>query len=170
MKNALRTSILTCIFGAFFTIGANAQDSGETPADERATEEKRLKIVPLAVVQPGETRELLLATWCTVGITRGGGFGLTEMRDGKPVGGGHSVKSYSEGGVTITVPDFEKGVEFASLPEFAALKELKTQAFKVTITASEDAKPGKLLDMHLVDSTCAGHCKTDFRVLVIGRK
>jgi hypothetical protein len=103
-----------------------------------------------------------------VGITRGGGFGLTEMHDGKPTGGGHNVKSHTQGGVTISVPSFEQGTAFASSTEFAALKKLDIDAFKVTVSASRDAKPG-LLQMHLVDSTCSGHCNTDFRVLVVER-
>jgi hypothetical protein len=34
------------------------------------------------------------------------------------------------------------------------------------VTASKDAKPG-LIELHLNDATCSGHCSTDFRVLVL---
>lgn len=76
------------------------------------------------------------------------------------------VKSYSEGGVTITVPAFQEAEQFASAQEYALLKEHDLNAFKVSITASPDATVG-LMEMHLVDATCGGHCKTDFRVLVV---
>lgn len=145
-----------------------AQDVDPASVEQSQSEAEKLAIVPLVIVKPGETKELTLSTWCTVGATRGGGFGLTEMRDGKPTGSGHDVKSYSRVGVNISVPDFKQGTEFASSPEFAALKKLDIDAFKVTVSASRDAKPG-LLEMHLVDSTCSGHCKTDFRVLVVAR-
>ena len=42
----------------------------------------KAKIVPIAVVKAGETTELLLSTWCTVGVTRSGGLGVGEMVDG----------------------------------------------------------------------------------------
>ena len=91
------------------------------------------------------------------------------MMDGASFGGGANSKSYSRAGVKITVPSFEEGTEFAKLPEFAALKDRHFNAFQVTVTAASDAKPG-LMEMHLVDSTCSGHCKTDFRVLVVKPK
>jgi hypothetical protein len=158
-------SLLTLVVISLFVISP-AQEVATSKSDETESDGQKLIIVPLVAVKPGETKELMLSTWCTVGITRGGGFGLTEMRDGKPVGGGHDVKSYRQGGVTISVPSFKEGGTFASAPEFALLKERNIAPFKVTVAASRDAKPG-LLEMHLVDSTCAGQCKTDFRVLVV---
>lgn len=147
------------------TSNVPAQEA-ETEASDPKDDAQRLVIVPLVTIQPGQTRTLLLTTKCTVGVTRGGGFGLSEMRDGKPFGGGYDVKKYHQRGVTITVPDFNEGPKFASSPEFAALHKLGVNAFQVTISAADDAQPG-LLEIHLVDSTCSGHCKTDFRVLVV---
>jgi hypothetical protein len=158
-------SLLSLVVISVFAISP-AQEVATPNPNETESDGKKLLIVPLVAVKPGETKELILSTWCTVGVTRGGGFGLTEMRDGKPVGGGHDVKSYREGGLTISVPSFKEGVTFASEPEFALLTERHIAPFKVTVAASRDAKPG-LFEMHLVDSTCAGQCKTDFRVLVV---
>ena len=76
------------------------------------------------------------------------------------------TKTLSSGGVTISVPDFDEGEKFASQPKFSPLTEHKVVAFKVTISASATAKPG-VMEMHLIDATCAGRCKTDFRVLVV---
>lgn len=143
-----------------------AQDVNPTPVQQTESKAKQLVIIPLVIIKAGETKELILSTQCTVGMTRGGGFDLTEMRDEKPSVFGRPVKSYSRDGVTITVPDFAQGREFADSPEFAALKKLDINVFKVTVSASQDAKPG-LLEMHLVDKTCSGHCKTDFRVFVV---
>lgn len=159
------TLLLTLIVVSVFAI-ASAQEVATPTSDESVSDEKKMVIVPLVVMKPGEKKDLLLSTWCTVGITRGGGFGLTEMRDGEPVGDGHDVKSYRQGGITISVPSFKEGEAFANSPQFAGLKKSHIAPFKVTIAASRDAKPG-LLEMHLVDSTCAGQCKTDFRVLVV---
>lgn len=145
---------------------SNAQESSSTPPETPSADAKNLKIVPLVVLKPGETKELLMSTWCTVGITRSGGFGLTEMRDGKPSGGGYGTKRYEQAGVTISVPEFKEAETFAASGEFAALQKLNLEAFKITVKASQDAKPG-LLEMHLVDATCSGFCRTDFRVLVV---
>jgi hypothetical protein len=102
-----------------------------------------------------------------VGITRGDGLELTEMRDGKLTRNG--TKSHSEGGVTISVPNYQEGEKFASLPEYSLLKNRNIDVFKVSVTASSDAT-ARLMEMHLVDATCGGHCQTDFRVLVVGRQ
>jgi len=129
-----------------------------------------LFIVPLVALKPGETKELLFSMPCTVGFTRGGGFSLAEMLNGKPnfeestlVGN----RSFNKRGVTISVASFEQGQKFAGSAEFSALKKQNIDAFTVTVSASREAQPG-VLEMHLVDATCSGHCKTDFRVLVVG--
>lgn len=164
MRQFAPQSILITVLLISGYVIATAQQPNPTPADKNSSAVAKLDIVPLVTLKPGETKELLLSTWCTVGITRGGGFGLTEMQLGKPAGIG--VKSYSEGGVTITVPGFLEAEKFASAPEYSLLKEHDLNAFKVSITASPDAAAG-LMEMHLVDATCGGHCKTDFRVLVV---
>lgn len=160
---ATRLFILVALAICFYAI-STAQEQNSATTDKNSSKAQQLKIVPLVTIKPGESKELLLSTWCTVGVTRGGGFGLTEMRDGKPKGDG--AKSYSEGGVTLSVPNFEDGAKFASSPEYSLLKERNVDPFKVTISASLEAKPG-LLEMHLLDSTCSGDCETDFRVLVV---
>lgn len=163
----LMTFLVSLMLISFFA-RSRAQDVDPSSVEQSQSDATKLVIVPLIILKPGETKELTLSTWCTVGGTRGGGFGLTEMRDGKPTGSEHDVKSYSRDGVNISVPDFKQGTEFASSPEFAPLRKLDIDAFKVTVSASPDAEPG-FLEMHLVDSTCSGHCKTDFRVLVLAR-
>ncbi|WP_425395310.1 hypothetical protein [Aeoliella sp.] len=151
---------------SLFSLAFGEDPQPATEPEEHTAHQREPKILPLVIVQPGETKELLLSMWCTVDITRGGGLGLTEMRDGKPLGTDSEVKTYSRDGVTMTVPDFEQGVAFAKSEKFALLEEHDLHAFKVTIEAAEDAKPG-LMEMHLIDSTCSGRCETDFRVLVV---
>ena len=166
-----RLAFMMALFGVAaisFLALSTAQDADSHAAKVDHSKAAKLAIVPLVIVKPGESKELTLSTWCIVGATRGGGFGLTEMRAGKPVGTGNDTKSYARDGVTINVPSFQEGMEFASAPHFAALKKVDLDAFTVSVTASKEAKPG-LMEMHLVDRTCAGHCKTDFRVLVVGK-
>lgn len=164
MRHFATPSLLLMLLSISLYAISNAQESDSTSSDQNSSETQKLKIVPLVVVKAGETKELLLSTWCTVGVTRGGGFNLTEMRDGKPKGNGG--KTYSARGVTISVPDFEEGERFASSSEYSLLKKHNIDAFKVSITASETAQSG-LLEMHLIDATCSGYCNTDFRVLVV---
>lgn len=165
MRHYLTIALVFSLGIASMVAITRAQEDAAS-ADGKGSDDGKLVIVPLVVMQPGETRELLLSTSCTVGATRGGGFGLTEMRNGKPAGGGHQVKTYTQRGVTITVPSFEEGLAFAGSAKFASLKERNINPFKVTITASAESSPG-LVEMHLVDATCSGHCKTDIRVLVV---
>ena len=144
------------------------QDSTSTPTAKDPQTKKALKIVPIVSLKPGETTKLLLSTQCTVGATRGGGFGITEMRDGAPKEGqtkGYEGASYSRDGVMIKVPDWAAAEKFAASPPYTSLRKSGIAVFEVTISASKEAKPG-LLEMHLVDATCSGHCDTDFRVLV----
>lgn len=152
----------------FFAI-SKAQDANSTTPDETASAKARGVIVPLVTLKPGETKELLFSTWCTVGATRAGGFSLAEMSNGTPTFENSTLKGnrlFSKRGVTITVPGFAASTKFAGSAEFAPLKKLNIDAFKVTLAASPDAQPG-ILEMHLVDATCGGYCKTDFRVLVV---
>ncbi len=164
--------ILTTVIFTAYAI-SNAQEAHSHHAKETSTSAaKKFKIVPLVTVKPGETKELLMSTWCTVGATRGGGFTLAQMVDGKPQFNGSKLagnRSYSGGGVTMTVPGWGEATKFANSAEFSSLKERHLQAFTVSITASSDAKPG-LMEMHLLDATCSGECSTDFRVLVVGEK
>lgn len=164
---AISPLLLVLLVGVPFYGLSIAQGPGAATTGNESAEAKKLKIVPLVTVKPGEKKELLLSTWCTVGITRGGGFHLTEMRDGKAVGS-ERKKIYRRDGVVIAVPNFDEAKKFANSSEYEPLKQHNIAAFKVTITAESDAKPG-LMEMHLVDATCSGHCKTDFRVIVVER-
>lgn len=155
-------SIFVSLFISIFAIVA--QDDDKSADDAQA-----LKIVPVVKVKPGETSKLLFSTQCTVGATRGGGFSLAEMREGKSVmgqGNGMEGASYSREGLSIRLPGWTAAEEFASTTEFAAARKRNLQVFEVTVSASEDASPG-LYEMHLVDATCNGHCDTDFRVLIV---
>jgi|JI9StandDraft_2_1071091.scaffolds.fasta_scaffold05254_3 hypothetical protein len=141
-------------------------------ADPHAAFEAAPEILPIVVIKPGETQILTLTTFCTVGGTRGGGFSLSEMIDGKPKSGeakGGSSSLYRRDGIDISIPGWTAAVEFSNLPKFALLKEQNLQAFEVTVKASADAKPG-LMNMHIADSTCNGDCHTNFRILVLAKQ
>ena len=144
------------------------RQANSTPPADVPHAKPSMQITPLIVLKPGESKEMLFSVWCTVGATRGGGFNLAEMKNGKPVFTNSTLKGnrkFTKGGVMISVPDFTQGREFASAPEFAPLRELNYDAFRVSVTAAADAEPG-LMEMHLLDSTCSGDCRTNFRVLV----
>ena len=167
MRNLKTSSLLLTILLVSLYAISKAQEP--TPLKSNPSKTKDLKIVPLVTLRPGETKELLLSTWCTVGATRGGGFSLAEMIGGKPQfleSPLRGNRSYSRDGVTISVLDWEQGVKFASSSKYSLLKKKSIDAFEVTIAAASTAKSG-LFEMHLLDSTCAGSCTTDFRVLVV---
>ena len=173
MKVAFRRLVL---FGLpiLMVLGvAIAQNSTSKSKSADQQSKKSLKIVPIVSLKPGETKKLLLSTHCTVGPTRGGGFSIMEMREGAAVEGqtkGHEEDgaSYSRDGVTIRAPGEKQALQFAASPAFASLKKAGIAAFEITISASNQAKP-ELLEFHLVDATCSGHCTTDFRVLVLSQ-
>lgn len=150
-------------FFAFF----RAQEGRSPTTKKPSSGHTELDIIPLITLEPGEKR-LLFSRRCTVGLTRCGGFSVAEMRDGKP----HFERSTREGnrslstlGVPIMALDFEEGIGFASAPECAPLEALGIHAFTITLTASSEAQPG-IVDMHLADTTCCGHCGANVRVLV----
>lgn len=148
---------------------ATSQESAKPSTATVAAGKKSLKIIPIVTLKPGETAKLLLTTHCTVGSTRGGGFQLAEMRDGKASEGqteGHEGASYERDGVELKIPGWTAAETFAASPKFAELQKQGVRAFEVTVSASKTAHPG-LMNMHLVDATCNGHCDTDFRVLVL---
>lgn len=163
----MRTSTALCLVLTFsaVTLVALCQAQEGTATTDKSSELDRLDIIPLVVLRRGETKEVLFSTRCTVGVTRGGGFTFAEMRDGEP----DTLKGnrvFRKQGVTISAPDFDEGVAFAGSADFAPLTTLDINAFRITVTASSEAQPG-ILEMHLVDATCSGHCKADFRVLVL---
>lgn len=165
------SALLLLFIGAIVSVftASKAQESTQTDANPKSSEKYNLSIVPLVTLKPGETKELLFSMSCTVGLTRGGGFSLAEMRNGKPNFEKSTLqgnRSFSKQGVTISVASIEQGIKFANSAEFSALKKRNIEAFTVTVAASGDAQPG-VLEMHLLDATCSGYCKTDFRVLVV---
>lgn len=137
----------------------------QQPAAEPAkAEPNRAKIVPVVQLKPGETKDLLLSTDCTVGVTRSGGLDIREIGS-KGREAFQSSKVWKKDGVVVEVPDFGEASKGASLPLFAPLKKRGLDAFLVKVTAAPDAKPA-LYDLHIADFTCNGTCDTDFRVLV----
>ncbi len=164
----ISVSLLTVLLVLLYAI-SHAQEQQPVASTKAREQTENLKIVPLIVLKPGETKEILLSTWCTVGPTRGGGFSLAEMRNGVPVFENGTLQgglSYSRDGVTISVPDWDEATKQAGSAQYALLKQHNINAFTLTVKASDTAKPG-LMEMHLLDATCAGECKTDFRVLVV---
>ena len=128
------------------------------------------RIIPLVVVAPGETKTVLFSVECTVGMTRGGGLAVAEMVDGKRPAinlPGAEDKVFHRAGVTVTVPDMsaapalDKRLRTGPLAALAKVRPV----FPVTVVADADAKP-VAIDLHLLDSTCAGDCHTDFTVVV----
>ena len=171
-------SSLFAVCAVGLALRSPAQAVEGPPKEAEVSPAERAKIVPIAVLRAGETTELLLSTWCTVGVTRGGGLGVGEMLDGKVqytkdgvrvekahLGWG-AGKSYSRDGLHVEVPDFTAATQEAALPAYAPLKAKGVSLFRVKVTADKDARPG-VFEMHLFDATCNGHCSTDFRVLVV---
>jgi hypothetical protein len=154
-------------------IQSDAQQPKKEAKEAPAAKEPDPKIVPVVLVKPGETKELLMSTWCHLGITRGGGLSVKMMKggsfDGEADNNDRFSKVWKLAGITVEVPDFGEAEKAAALPVYAPLKEKGINAFVVKVTAAEDAKPG-LLNLHLADSTCSGNCASDFRVLVVAPK
>jgi hypothetical protein len=156
-------SVITCV--AFIPSDAQ-QPQKAAPAAEGPNP----KIVPVVVVKPGETKELVMSTWCRVGVTRGGGLSLKMMSggtfDAEKVDSDRLSKVWRLAGLTVEVPDFGEAEKGAGLPVYAPLKARGINVFVVKVSAAEDARPG-LVNLHLADTTCSGGCESDFRVLVV---
>jgi len=128
------------------------------------------RIIPLVPIAPGESKTVLFSVECTVGLTRGGGLAVAEMIDGeRPFVGlpDKNDKTFRRAGVTVTVPDMDEAAKIDARARGGVLSALsKVRAvFPVTVTADADAEP-VAIDLHLLDSTCSGHCTTDFTVVV----
>lgn len=135
-----------------------------------ADTDKRTRIIPLVVLAPGETKTVLFTVECTVGMTRGGGLAVAEMKHGKRPSIGlprDEDKVFRRAGVTVTVPDMTEAPKLDKQLRSGALAALAKvrPVFPVTVTADADAEP-VAIDLHLLDSTCSGHCHTDFTVVV----
>jgi hypothetical protein len=161
---------VVAFIGCVALLKSDAQEAKkETPVAEGPSP----KILPVVMVRPGESKELLMSTWCRVGVTRGGGLSVKMMRGGSFDGlvdkNDRLSKVWKLAGITVEVPNFGEAERVAGLPVHASLKERGINAFVVKVTAAEDVKPG-LLNLHLADTTCSGSCETDFRVLVVAPK
>lgn len=160
------THFLFVLAGLVILLAGFHRAGGQQNQTEPAKAEvAKAKIVPVLVLKPGEQKELLLSTACTVGVTRGGGFDIREIGgegspDLKP------AKVWKRNGVMVEVPDFEAGEKQAAAPQYEPLKQAGVSVFSVKVTASQEAKPGAY-NLHLADFTCNGTCETDFRVLII---
>lgn len=170
MRYPARQCLLAISVAALITLQPASAQSPAAPAwIEQRDAELAKRIVPIVVLEPGETKKLLMSTRCTVGGTRGGGFTLAEVRDGEVLGGptsGPEGASYQRDGVEVKLPNWTDAEEFASSPALQAARERGLAVVEVTVSASRTARPG-MLDMHLADKTCSGDCTTDFRVLVV---
>lgn len=138
----------------------------------KAVKEERRRIIPLVVVAPGESKTVFFACECPVGPTRGGGLSVTRMDDqgGKPVARpAKDPRKLEHAGVTISVPDDDQAARIDKTMRAGTLTGLAKvrPVFPVTVTAAPGAQP-VAIDIHLADSTCAGHCQTDFTVVVAG--
>jgi hypothetical protein len=139
---------------------------GEQPKTEPAkAEPAKARIVPVVALKPGESKELLLSTSCTVGITRSGGLDVREIGD-KGRAGLTSARVWKRNGIVAEVPDFDAGEKEAAKPKYESLRKAGVNVFSVKVMAAKDAKPG-VYNLHLADFTCNGTCETDFRVLVV---
>jgi hypothetical protein len=114
-------------------------------------------IVPLIVIKPGETRELLLTSACAR-ITRGSGPAVHQL--------GHFEYNAAQ---VCTVGEVSATFEHpAEENDYPALVEAGVKSCKLTVSASESAEPG-IIDLHLTDLTCGGTCYIDVRVLVVAQ-
>ena len=167
-----RRILAATLIAAFAAASVQRSDGQHPQTDAPQGRPDKAKIVPVVMLKPGESRELLLSTWCTVGVTRGGGLSVREMADDHAPGPKDATskdgKTWRRSGVTVAVPDFQAASTTAASPEFAALKAQGIDAFYVKIAADTDAKRG-LYELHVADSTCSGFCSADIRVLVVGR-
>jgi hypothetical protein len=142
-----------------FDLSGARQPKVEPPKADPA----KTRIVPLVLVRPGESKDLLLCSRCTVGLNRSAGLRVGETRDGRLV---NEAKVWRKCGVTVEVPDFQAGEKAAAAPVYAPLRKQGLDVFVARITAATDAAPG-VYDLHIADETCSGTCDTDFRILVV---
>ncbi len=138
-----------------------SQALGEAPETAVATATplplgETAPMVPLVVIRPGETQELLLTSAC-MRITRGTGLEVNPLNAEEFF---NAAESCSVNGVTATIdqPDQEG--------DYAAIVEAGYKSCRLTVTALESAQPG-IIDLHLSDNTCGGNCDMSVRVLVV---
>lgn len=113
-------------------------------------------MVPLVVIRPGETQELLLTSAC-MRITRGTGLAVNPLKAEEFF---NAAESCSVSGVTATISQPEEEADYA------AIVAAGYKSCRLTVTASDTAEPG-IIDLHLMDNTCGGDCHMNVRVLVV---
>jgi len=161
----LPVSLLVIALFGYAAIPARANEPFSNPPGGVAAKER---ITSVCVLKPGESQQLSLATWCTVGQTRSSGLEVGELKNGHFV---TQVDKFNRGqvwqrdGLKVEVPGAQEAQELASTPAFATLKEQGIDLFVVKISTAASARPG-LYTLHIQDSTCGGTCRTDLRVLV----
>ena len=124
------------------------------------------RIVPVLVIKPGETKEMMLSTSCAL-VTRGYGLHFRDLKDGKYVRQDEG-KVWKQDGLTVEFDSTADQTYKTGKDKVAAVAERGLQLFTVKVTAAADAKPG-LIELHVADSTCAGTCETDFRILIVAK-
>jgi hypothetical protein len=113
-------------------------------------------MVPLIVIHPGETEELLLSSGC-IRITRGTGLAVNPLSAEEFF---NAAETCTVGGVTATIDQPTEAEDYPSLVAAGC------KSCRLTVTASASAEPG-IVDLHLMDDTCGGDCHLDVRVLVV---
>src|SRR5262249_35661594 len=100
MKEAHMRSIwLVLVVCVFAVIGFTSSDHSSAQQPQAGAVKggpSKARIVPVVMLKPGETKELLLSTWCTVGLTRGAGLLVRETAETAEGG-----KIWKRGGVTV---------------------------------------------------------------------
>ncbi len=112
-------------------------------------------IIPMIVIQPGETQQLHLSSACAR-YTRGSGPSVHQLGDFEH----NAIESCTVGGVTASF------AQPHTVDDYADLVAMSAKSCTLTVTASESAEPG-VIDLHLTDSTCSGSCHINVRVLVV---
>ena len=103
--------ILSLSVAAFIgCIGLLHSEAQQPKTEAPAPQEPNPKITPVVLIQPGESKELVMSTWCRVGITRGGGLSVKMMTGGSfddvKDSNDRQSKTWKLAGITIQVPDF----------------------------------------------------------------
>jgi len=139
-----------------------------TSADEKAAAGKdRISVV--VALKPGESKQVLLSTWCTVGLTRSSGLEVGELKAGQfvtQIDKTNRGQVWQKNGLKVVVPDAAEATKTAGSAEYADFKKQGLDVFLVRVSAAATTKPG-LTELHIQDSTCSGTCRTDLRVLVL---
>src|SRR5262245_16789349 len=97
--------------------GLSHLDAVESVGPVVAGVDKTERIIPVLALKAGESKELLLSTWCSLNATRGVGLTLREMKNDH-ADNMKDEKAWQRDGISVTVPDFKEGSKTADLPEY----------------------------------------------------